>query len=171
MLAPDVFRTIASRLLERAEAIGRMATTGYSFEEWMNWEAFEACKEKADWEVAPKPPYGSGGTKGSRDLADLKVAAKSGNAVVVEIALVHESTYDKWQAKLDWDTEKLSSIPKNAAERLQIIVAVSHLRPVRKEEEWVKWFEKVACFKVETDLCEAKDLASGGEVVIYGWAS
>lgn len=169
-LGKDVFRTIGERLLLRSQSIARMAKTEYSFEEWINWEAYAACTERPGWTVDPKPPYRAIVGSGVRDLADLKVTG-SGKPVFVEIAIVHDGTSDKWKAKLDRDTDKLARLPPTAAERLQIIVAVSHSRSVRNASDWERWFGQLKCFQLGMPLCEAKPLLTGGELVVYGWAS
>jgi hypothetical protein len=56
-LAAKVFQTIARHLEARADAIALFAQARYSFEEWLNWEAFAACRANPAWTVAPKPCY------------------------------------------------------------------------------------------------------------------
>lgn len=43
--AVDVFRTVCDRLEARAADLQLMIETTSSFEEWLNWEAFLACKQ------------------------------------------------------------------------------------------------------------------------------
>jgi len=46
MLARTVFDAIADRFEGRAADIAGFVQTGYSFEEWLNWEAFAACHQR-----------------------------------------------------------------------------------------------------------------------------
>lgn len=61
--AVDIFRIICERLHVKAADIQIMAETTSSFEEWLNWEAFLACKHyQATYpfcEVTAKPTYAS----------------------------------------------------------------------------------------------------------------
>jgi hypothetical protein len=82
--AEQIFKAICKHLFGQSDAVRLFAATGYSFEEWCNWEAFAACKLEG-WTVTPKPRYSKfGGT--SRGLGDLSVSVDD-ETVFVEIGL------------------------------------------------------------------------------------
>ena len=80
----DVFRTVCDRLEAKAAGLRLMVESGSSFEEWLDWEAFMACKlRQASYpfcEVAAKPTYASEGVAEDGDahkvsfLAALRMA-------------------------------------------------------------------------------------------------
>jgi hypothetical protein len=135
-LAAAVFESIAAHLVSRADEIALFAQTRYSFEEWLNWEAFAACRARVGWTVAPKPCYSAHTDPGCKDYGDLLVTDKASNARVwIEIGLVHDGTGDKWIAKLDRDMEKLRQQFASSITPLQIIVLVS-TSTIRAAANW-----------------------------------
>ena len=105
-----VFDTIVQRFCEKAPEIAKFANTGYSFEEWLNWEAYAACVAKPGWSVAPRPAYAKLSQEPCRDFGDLLISEhEPSRQTLVEIALVHDWTNgNKWREKIDWDTKKLA---------------------------------------------------------------
>jgi hypothetical protein len=61
--AVDVFHTICNRLSAKAVDLRLMVETTSSFEEWLIWETFLACKLRQEsypfCEVAARPTYAS----------------------------------------------------------------------------------------------------------------
>lgn len=86
-LATQVFTTVADHLSKRADDIALYARSGYSFEEWLNWEAFAACSRLPGWKVLPKPSYRSLGITNSNQAGDVLVQAGDGR-VIVEVGLI-----------------------------------------------------------------------------------
>src|SRR4051794_1530767 len=84
--AEAVFQAIVGRYQRRADEIAQFVTTKYSFEDWLNWEAFAACAANAGWRVSPKPSYCALGVEDCKDFGDLLVDV-GGNKVLVEIGL------------------------------------------------------------------------------------
>jgi|GEM_PF-6958573 len=72
-LAARAFAAIAERCSVRSKDIARFTASQYSFEEWVNWEAFGACAEVREWEVHPKPRYCNLGVTDCKDLGDLLI--------------------------------------------------------------------------------------------------
>jgi hypothetical protein len=117
-----------------------MVETASSFEEWVNWEAFLACKlRQADYpfcEVAARPAYASegvpadGGDSG-RNWGDLRVGGPDDGAdhcwVFAEFALLHEGncTGDEWLGKIDADAAKLRRLGWKKSASLLVVVAAS----------------------------------------------
>src|SRR5437773_1858974 len=100
-IATEVFDLIVARLAGKASEITWFVETGYSFEEWLNFEAYAACRAAARWNVNPRPAYASLAVEHCREFADLLVA-DAASSVVVEVGLVHDSTSTKWIEKLDY---------------------------------------------------------------------
>ncbi len=138
--AVDVFRTVCDRLVTRAADLRLVVETTSSFEEWLNWEAFLACKlREADYpfcEVTAKPTYSSenvaddGGTP-ERGLGDLRVGGPNDGAnhcwLFAEIALLHDGNRvgRTWQQKLEADADKLKRLGWKLSASLLIVVAAS----------------------------------------------
>ena len=95
-------RIVCARLEAKAADLRLMVETTSSFEEWLNWEAFLACKlREASYpfcEVAAKPSYSSEGVADDgggldRKQGDLRVGgsydADDHRWVFAEFALIH----------------------------------------------------------------------------------
>ena len=162
----SVFKTIADRFQSRALEIERYTRTRYSFEEWLNWEAFAACSANPGWQAQPKPSYCKLGVQDCKDYGDLLIVAGE-SKVLVEIGLVHDGTGDKWRGKLDWDVQKLA---RNfvGAMPLQIIVLVSTSN-IDASESWQRWLAKVPCWGRETRLTLSVPLPPVGTMLVRGW--
>ena len=166
-LGEDVFRVIVARFQQGVGDIARFAATGYSFEEWLNWEAFAACSANPRWRAQPKPSYCSLGLAGCKDFGNLLVA-DADKKVLVEIGLVHDGTGDKWQPKLDRDVQKLAR-PLAGIAPLQIIVLVSK-SGIEESKSWQRWLAKVPCWGRNTDLAVTIPLSPTGVVMVpAGW--
>src|SRR4051794_26216772 len=87
--AVDLFRAVCDRLDAKAADLHLLVETTSSFEEWLNWEAFLACKLcEASYpfcEVTTKPTYASegvadDGSDPDRNLGDLRVGGPNDGA-------------------------------------------------------------------------------------------
>jgi hypothetical protein len=136
--AVDVFRTVCDRLAARAGDLRLMVETTSSFEEWLNWEAFLACKlREASYpfcEVTAKPTYSSENVADEtgdtdRNLGDLRVGGPDNGAdhcwVFAEFALLHDGTSGKWLRKIETDADKLKRLGWKKSASLLIVVAAS----------------------------------------------
>ena len=135
----DVFRTVCDRLAAKAADLQLMIETGSSFEEWLNWEAFLACKlRQASYpfcEVAAQPTYASEGVPDDggdpdRNLGDLRVGGPNDGAdhcwVFAEFVLLHDGnrTGGEWRRKVEADADKLKRLGwKKSAALLVVVVA------------------------------------------------
>ena len=125
-------RSIAKQWQSRQEDIRSFAETKYSFEEWLNWEAFCACKSQ-HLKVTPKPTYPR-----SQKQADLRIELDGKKFIWIEIALVHDGTIKrKWLEKLKHDQQKLRRIKPQQDHLIQLIVVAC-----RNEANLTWWQEK-----------------------------
>src|SRR4051794_9729407 len=118
--AVDVFRTVCDRLAARAGDLRPLVETSSSFEEWLSWEAFLACKQRQEsypfCEVAAGPTYSSEGVAdagGDPDRGDLRVGGPNDGAdhcwVFAEFALLHDGNRagDGWRWEVEAGADKL----------------------------------------------------------------
>ena len=141
-LAARVFERIAAAWLSRAEHLAIVAETGYSFEEWANWEACFACHAEPSWRVKPRPGYGELGVSGSSLLGDVLIESADGR-VLVEVGTVHDWTQSKWRQKLLADTEKARNLEGTEVVVLQVIL---RLRSRRFSDDRPRWLASVPCW-------------------------
>ncbi|MDB5308832.1 MAG: hypothetical protein JWO38_3034 [Gemmataceae bacterium] len=138
--AVDVFRIVCDRLEAKAADLRLMVETTSSFEEWLNWEAFLACKlgepSYPFCEVAAKPSYSSEGVVDDgggpdRKQGDLRVGgsydADDHRWVFAEFALLHDGnrTGDEWRRKIEADAAKLKRLGWRRSASLLVLVAAS----------------------------------------------
>jgi hypothetical protein len=175
--AVDVFRTVCARLEAKAGDLRLMVETTSSFEEWLNWEAFLACKlREASYpfcEVTAKPTYSSENVADDsgdpdRNLGDLRVGGPDDGAdhcwVFAEFALLHDGTSGKWPRKIEADADKLKRLGWKKSAALLVVVAAS------KGDVLTEWADYLASFAVwnQPALTEpfVITLPGGGSVVI-----
>ena len=134
----DVFRTVCERLAAKADDLRLLVEAGVSFEEWLTWEAFLACKlREASYpfcEVAAKPTYASEGVADEadpdRNLGDLRVGGPNDGAdhcwVFAEFVLLRDSnrTSGEGLRRIETEADKLKRLSwKKSAALLVVIVA------------------------------------------------
>ncbi len=138
--AVDVFRTVCDRLRAKAADLRLLIEDGYSFEEWLAWEAYLACKFRQESypfsEVTAKPTYASEGVateSGDPDriLGDLRVGGPNDGAdhcwLFAELALLHDGNRagDEWRRAVEADVNKLKRLGWKKSAALLIVVAAS----------------------------------------------
>lgn len=136
--AVDVVRTVGARLAARAADLRLLVETGESFEEWLIWEAFLACRGRqadAGWcEVAARPTYGSEGVTGgdgrpSADRGGLRVGGPGDGAnhgwVFVEVALLHDGNRagGEWRARTEAAVARLLRLGWKRSAAVLVVVA------------------------------------------------
>lgn len=135
----DVFRTICDRLQSKATELRLLVETTSSFEEWLTWEAYLACKlRQADYpfcEVAAKPTYASEGVVDDgapdQDWGDLRVGGPNDGAdhcwAFTEFVLVHDGnrTSGDWLRRIGADAAKLKRLGWKKSASLLIVIAAS----------------------------------------------
>ncbi len=165
-LAAEIFDVIADRLAARVEAIALFAETGRCFQGWCVWEAMAACRG-AGWTAQPEPAYADVGVAGSRECGDLLVFdPASGRRVLLELALIHDWTTNKWIDELNGDTDRLARSPVTG---LQIIVAASLPSPVEVNATWQGWLGMSDVWNRPTDLGRSMRLGPVGGLLVKGW--
>ncbi|MDD4890441.1 MAG: hypothetical protein PHU85_10970 [Phycisphaerae bacterium] len=168
MLAKCVFQVIAHRFAARIGDFQQLGDTGYSFEEWCNWEMFLACRA-AGLSASPRPSYRRLGVADSGRYADLLTHDPSqSERVLVELGIAHDWTTDKWLSKLDGDTAKLQQVNVEGITKLQIILVVTAKHHL-SDDLWQGWLRKLKCWNQRTDLDTILALPTNGELMLRGW--
>lgn len=177
--AVDVFRTVCDRLAAKAADLGLLVEAGSSFEEWLTWEAFLACKLRQQsypfCEVAARPTYASEGVPDEggdpdRNLGDLRVGGPDDGAnhcwVFAEFALLNDGnrTGGEWLRKVEADADKLKRLGwKKSAALLVVVVA-------GRGDALAEWADDLAGYAVwnQPALIEPSviPLPGGGSVVV-----
>lgn len=145
--AVDVFRTVCARLEAKAADLGLMSENDSSFEEWLTWEAFLACKlRQASYpfcEVAVKPSYASEGVTdgGEADRGDLRIGGPNDGAdhcwVFAEFVLVHDGNRagGEWLRKVETNADKLKRLGwKKSAALLVVVEASRNAAPTERND-------------------------------------
>ncbi len=138
--AVDVFRTVCDRFRAKAADLRLLVEGGSSFEEWLNWEAYLACKLRQEGypfcEVAAKPTYASEGVateagEADRNCGDLRVGGPNDGAdhcwLFAELVLAGggENADREWVKRAEAATDRLKRLGWKKSAALLIVVAVS----------------------------------------------
>lgn len=136
----DVFRTVCDRLQTKAADLRLLVETGLSFEEWLAWEAFLACKFRQEsypfCEVVAKPSYASEGVADdggdpNRNLGDLRVGGPNDGAdhcwVFAEFVLLRDGNRGgrEWLRKIEADADKLRRLGWKKSASLLVVALAS----------------------------------------------
>lgn len=175
----DVFRTVCDRFRSKAADMRLLVESGSSFEEWLNWEAFLACKLRQEsypfCEVAAKPTYASEGVADhggdpDRNLGDLRVGGPDDGAnhcwAFAELALLHDGNRagDEWRRAVEADVNKLKRLGWKKSAALLIVVAAS------QGDVLTEWGNELKGYGVwsQPALTDPFDIAlpGGGSVVV-----
>ena len=148
------------------EKIHRFQQTGYSFEEWFNWELYDKLLDEGI-PVIPKPLTRI--TKG-KSIADLLIQqAVDGIDIYIEVKLVHDQTTNKWLDEIEKDRTALINISKEtSAKGLQLLLLVSSYENVLHHNNWKPWLEKLS-FWTEEPTIHVNSRRTKGSVMILGW--
>jgi hypothetical protein len=152
----DVFRTVCDRLAAKAADLRLLVEAGVSFEEWLNWEAFLACKFRQEGypfcEVAAKPSYASEDVADEadpdRNLGDLRVGGPNEGAdhcwAFAEFVLLHDGNRSgrEWLREIEAEADKLKRLGWKKSAALLVVVATS------KGDVLTEWAEDLASFAV-----------------------
>ncbi len=176
--AVDVFRTVCDRLRSKAADLMLRVESGSSFEEWLHWEAYLACKLRQEsypfCEVAAKPTYASEGVAteagdADRTFGDLRVGGPNDGAdhcwLFAEIVLAggYETADREWVKRAEAATGRLKRLGWKKSAALLIVVMVSRTndRPASVADTPNEVWNRPAL----TDPCVIP-LPSGGSVVV-----
>jgi hypothetical protein len=175
--AVDVFLTVCVRLRSKAADLRLLVEAGSSFEAWLYWEAYLACKVRQErypfCEVTAQPTYASEGITTEagdpdRTFGDLRVGGPNDGAdhcwLFAEFALLHDGTGAKWLKKLEADAEKLKRLGWKRSAALLVVVAAS------RAEVRTEWADYLAGCAVWNQLALTDPvviaLPGGGSVVV-----
>lgn len=137
--AVDVFRTVGDRLRSKAADLRLLVQDGSSFDEWLVWEAYLACKLRQEncpyCEVTAKPTYASEGVAtvtGDPDgtVGDLRVGGPNDGAdhcwLFAEVVLAGDGHNDDrgWVKRAEAATGRLKRLGWKKSAALLIVVAV-----------------------------------------------
>jgi hypothetical protein len=164
-LAEEVFGRIAGRLEERKLDIESLVRQGYSFEEWLNWEAFLACDAVKPWNTAGRPRYLHFGVENCQDYADLSVGV-SDSRVIAEVGHILDGTSSKWIAKLEHDKLKLARVNAGPTIATLHVIVLASSNP----DKPVAWLPKLGCWRCATHLERTIRFDGGSQMIIRGWS-
>lgn len=162
-----VFGVIADGLIANPK-LRHVVGTEKSFEQWLNMEAYLACKQaelSCDQEWRYK----------TYNRADLRITSDEAN-VVVETKLVSDYTQGKYLGAIEADYFKLAELadlPGGQTAGLQIIFMYSMHGEIIDRETWTPWIGPNSTYIPwcdTTDLKRALPLGEDGCCVhIWGW--
>ncbi|RMQ98657.1 hypothetical protein ALP94_03914 [Pseudomonas savastanoi pv. glycinea] len=142
MTLENLVKTLNDHFQPKARDITRYASTGYSFEEWLNWEMFTAFTA-VGLKCLPKPAYKTHFSQAdAKTLGDLLVGADDSKPWLIETSLVHGYTQDKWRAKISSDREKLLRAEGGEVSKVQVVLMCSDSEQ-QLREAWAYWFESM----------------------------
>ena len=167
-LAAEVFAKVMEGLTGRTGDLARLVEAGYSFDEWLVWEAFLACAGVPGWQVSPRPAYASLGVHGDADFGDLLVR-RGEESVVVELGLVHDYSGDLFARRLEADAHKLSGPFAPGVTPLQLVLCASS-RDLLADPSWGEWLSRFALWNREPFLEHALSLPPQGSLVARAWS-
>ncbi|MFJ4348731.1 hypothetical protein [Pseudomonas sp. NPDC089401] len=167
MTLDEFVQILETHFAPKARDITRFASTGYSFEEWFNWELFSAFTARA-FGCLPKPGYKAHFAEhAAAQLGDLVIRAKDETPWLVETSLVHKFTQSKWKAKITEDRAKLQGAVGEGVRKVQLMVLCSDVE-TDLQGKWGYWFEEMPFWPTpDAKLC----LGDGelGEVCLLLW--
>lgn len=171
-LQHEVFDAIGRRLAARASDLFVLTSSTGSFEDWVNWEAYIACKRNPDWYCIAKPTYRdfdvTDGQYASAlgDLAVNRMEPHGERWVFAEFALMHDGNQNtKWREKIAADVEKLRSIPFVNDVRLLIVIASSH-RDIGHDHGWGRHLDAIPVWNQQTPWHGSFPLDPSGTFVL-----
>lgn len=136
--AVDVFRTVCDRFRSKAADLQLLVEADSSFEEWLHWEAYLACKVRQEGypfsEVTAKPTYASEGVSteaddADRNFGDLRVGGPNDGAehcwlfAEVVLAGADENADREWVKRAEAVTGRLKRLGWKKSAALLIVVA------------------------------------------------
>lgn len=143
--AVDVFRTVCYRLRSKAADLRLLVEAGSSFEAWLHWEAYLACKLRQEGypfcEVSAKPTYASEGVATEagdpdRNFGDLRVGGPNDGAdhcwlfAEVVLAGADEDADREWVKRAEAATGRLKRLGWKKSAALLVVVMVSRTNDV-----------------------------------------
>jgi len=163
----EILEVIAACFQGNSDKISQFTQTGYSFEEWLNWEAYCVCIKRG-WKTSPKPEYKAIQFKNSKNQADLLVEPAPDLKVIIECGLIHDYTQSRWRDKLEKDHKKLEPPYGKGFVPIQM-VCVASKRDFSQLEDWTKWLNKISFWNQLTVFEQKIPLQPTGIFMIKAW--
>ncbi|WP_144411489.1 hypothetical protein [Azotobacter chroococcum] len=165
----EVCNIMSAHFTSKAKQITCFAQSGYSFEEWINWELFTAFTEQG-FSTHPKPAYKAHFQENSSALlGDILVCDEAGEQLFIEVAVVHSYTQDKWRAKLLDDRAKLKGLSSSSANtrKIQLVIScASNEKDLQKN--WNYWYTELLFWNELSETLVLDDGADG-EIFMKIW--
>ncbi|EPA0983459.1 hypothetical protein [Vibrio parahaemolyticus] len=165
----NIIETISERLYQQNQKIIGYSQTGSSYEEWLNWEIFDALKSSG-FVVQPKPSYRNYGSLDSgRFQADIYAKSPDNRTeLIFEVALVGDATQNKWRNKIEKDRSKLSNfIPHHEnLLKIQLVILIADYPELLKV--WSGWLSKIKFWDGHS-RCTVTKSTELGEMVLCYW--
>ncbi|SDL68177.1 hypothetical protein SAMN05661010_02261 [Modicisalibacter muralis] len=170
MKALSLFEQVVSRhFSSKVTELQAFGKTGYSFEEWFNWELYYALGA-SDSNLAPKPTYKAHGLDASKKTGDVFFSLGDEN-FIIEVALVHDYTQDKWLEKIRLDRDHLMTLKQvDGITPIQLIAMVSGYNDIMAQESWSTWLESLTFWNTPRDVDIKLRLPTEGQAWIIGWS-
>jgi len=166
MTLEDLAQILADHFYPKARDITRFASTGYSFEEWLNWELFCALTTR-EFVCTPKPGYKTHFAEHvSAQLGDIMIRAMDGTTWLVETSLVHGYTQNKWRTKIIEDRAKLQGAGQGGR-KVQLMFLCSDAE-TDLQNEWIDSLEEMP-FWGTPDVKKCFGDGEQGEVCLLFW--
>ncbi|WP_174500460.1 hypothetical protein [Vibrio cholerae] len=158
-------KELAELLSDIGEKIYEFQLTGYSFEEWFNWELYSKLKQ-AGYVVTPKPAIHTQ----YKSYADLLINDPIRKVdTFVEVKLIHDFTGNKWLPEIENDRKALQAIKmENPSQGLQLLLIASSHKDVLNHPYWKPWLEKLSFWSMEPNL-RVESKYSLGSIIVMGW--
>jgi hypothetical protein len=154
----------------RNSDLRKIVLTGYSFEEWFNWEAYLACID-SKLQAEAKPSYSRFGLSKSQIKGDLYLEAPNDSALL-EFGTVHDWTGDRQLEKLERDRQKLLEAKKDKTvpiELIQALVLASKVTDFVELPIWKDWLNKLSFWTMNPDYHNEVKLLPEGKIIIMAW--
>ena len=146
------------------EKIAAFNNTGYSFEEWINWELFYALS-KAQIDVLPKPCYKEYSKDSPKSFGDLLVE----NQHFIEVSLIHDSTQNKWIEKIENERRALTTLDLEYVKPAQLLIIVSAHDDIESHGNWLPFLEKISFWRTACAWTISTKTQNGGQVIAKYW--
>ncbi|KAB7714913.1 hypothetical protein GBN32_01875 [Plesiomonas shigelloides] len=162
----NMFQTELQELVNEISAkVFTFQKTGYSFEEWFNWELYNKLINHG-YDAQPKPPMQSD----LKSFADILVNKPFDDRdVYIEVKLVHDDTGDKWLGEIEKDHLALKSNTENtSAIGFQILLLTSSHKNLIQHPNWKPWLNRLTFWSVQPDTLVHSNQENGNTVIV-GW--
>lgn len=150
---------------EISDKVFTFQKTGYSFEEWFNWELYHKLVTHG-YNTQPKPAMQSD----IKSFADVLVKKPFDDRdIYIEVKLVHDDTSDKWLLEIEKDHLALKSNTKNtSAIGIQLLLLSSSHKNLMQHPNWTPWLNRLTFWSAQPDILVQAEQPDG-DTVIVGW--